>query len=66
LWIMWGLAGLGIETVAIRHDMNGTLSRHLRRWFHVNTHYGRTAWLIFSTLFFVAWFIPHIASGALS
>ena len=62
LWIGWGLAFAGIEGTAIaKGDWAGTLSQHLRKWFRVDTNLGRTVWLIFSALFFVAWFIPHIA-----
>lgn len=62
LWIAWGLGFFAIEIPALRNDVKGdTLSEHLRRWFRVDTHLGRTAWLVTSALFFVAWFIPHIA-----
>jgi hypothetical protein len=66
LWLAWLLAFAVIEGVAIRHDHHdaatgdrSTLSAHLRRWFHVNTHLGRTSWLVFSVLF-MAFMIPHI------
>jgi hypothetical protein len=62
LWILWALGFFAIEIPAIRNDIKGdTLSEHLRRWFRVDTHTGRTIWLVTSALFFVAWFIPHIA-----
>ena len=64
LWLLWGLTFAGIEGTAIyRHDWAGTLSDHLRLWFRTDTHFGRTMWLAFSAVFFVAWFIPHIAFG---
>lgn len=68
LWIGWGAAFAVIEGVALYRDKvdpntAGTLSEHLRLWFHVNTKVGRTIWLAFSAGFFVMWFIPHIAFG---
>lgn len=63
-WLAWGAAFCLIEGAAIAHDdMAGTLSDHLRLWFRTDTKHGRTAWLVFSVVFFVAWFIPHIAFG---
>lgn len=66
LWIVWGAAFAGIEGFALRADAHGstgaTLSEHLRRWFHVNTHVGRTIWLIVSGIWGVA-FAMHIANG---
>jgi len=62
LWVAWVLGFFAIEIPALRNDIKGdTLSEHLRRWFRVDTHLGRTVWLVASALFFVAWFIPHIA-----
>lgn len=64
LWIGWGLIFAAIEGTALARDnAAGTLSDHLRLWFRVDTKLGRTAWLVVSALFFVAWFIPHIAFG---
>ena len=63
LWMAWiAMFGL-IETVALANDSKGdTLSEHFRRWFRVDTHYGRTAWLVVSGVFF-AWFTAHIWGG---
>jgi hypothetical protein len=64
LWLLWGLIFAVVEGAALANDKKGdTLSEHLRRWFRVDTHLGRTAWLVFSALFFIVWFIPHIAVG---
>lgn len=65
LWPIWIIAFAVIEFVAVRNDALGkahgaSLSSHLRRWFFVNTHPGRTVWLVTSGVF-LAWFIPHIA-----
>lgn len=65
LWLGWGLAFALIEGAAIANDRAEgyglrTLSVHLRRWFHTDTHRGRTAWLVTSGVFF-AWFVTHIA-----
>lgn len=60
LWIAWIALFAIIETVAIVNDKDGdTLSEHFRRWFRVDTHLGRTVWLIVSGVFF-AWFTIHI------
>jgi hypothetical protein len=61
LWIAWAAAFAIIEGVALTRDKHdGTLSHHLRHWFRVDTHLGRTAWLVVSGVF-LAWFITHIA-----
>lgn len=65
LWPLWVAAFFVIEGVAMYRDAKSTtdgftLSEHIRRWFRVNTHEGRTAWLGISAIFLV-WFIPHIA-----
>lgn len=63
LWIAWILMFAGIELVAVINDSRGdTLSEHLRKWFCVDTHVGRTVWLIVSGVFF-AWFVVHITTG---
>lgn len=69
LWPAWLIAFAVIEGIAIRHDNrdfptgdHSSFSAHLRRWFYVNTHFGRTLWLAFS-LVFVIWFVPHIGGG---
>lgn len=69
LWLAWVLAFAVIEGVAIHHDRTdaatgdrSTLSAHLRRWFHVETHIGRTSWLVFSVAF-MAFMVPHILGG---
>lgn len=69
LWTAWVLAFAVIEGIAIRHDHHdaatgdhSTLSAHLRRWFRVDTHLGRTSWLAFSVVF-MAFMVPHIAGG---
>lgn len=59
-WLVWVLAFFAIEVPAIRNDTrDDTLSEHLRRWFHTDTHLGRTAFLA-ASLVFIGWFIPHI------
>lgn len=63
-WISWIVGFLVIEFWAIfRQDEGDTLSEHLRKWFNVKTNHGRTVWLVVSFIFFVVWFIPHIAFG---
>lgn len=67
LWVAWVVAFAVIEGVAVHKDAVGTahgasLSSHLRRWFRVDTHLGRTAFLVASGVFF-AWFITHIVGG---
>lgn len=63
LWIIWIVMFVCIEAVAIMNDVHAdTLSAHLKRWFSVDTHVGRTVWLIVSGVFF-AWFTVHIATG---
>lgn len=66
LWLVWLAAFAVIEGLAIRNDASdhhddSTLSSHLRRWFSVDTHLGRTAWLIVSGVF-MTWFVVHIAN----
>jgi hypothetical protein len=61
-WIAWYVAFVGIEGAALRNDTDGTLSVHLRRWFKVDTHLGRTVWLVVSGSLFAV-FVVHIASG---
>lgn len=68
LWAVWGALFAVIEGAALYRDHTdpgsaGTLSEHLRKWFSVKTKLGRTAWLVVSGVFFVVWFIPHIAFG---
>lgn len=79
LWIVWCAAFFVIEGVALVVDhrdvkathpdaarlalIGHTLSAHLRRWIHTDTHTGRTVWLGVSGLFF-AWFVVHIATPA--
>lgn len=64
LWVLWIVAFFLIEAVAIVKDLDDfearTLSNHFRRWFHTDTHLGRTIWLAVSGVFF-AWFVVHIA-----
>lgn len=61
LWLLWGAAFAAIEGVAVLNDKrDDTLSEHFRRWFHTDTHRGRTVWMVVSGLFF-AWFTVHIA-----
>jgi hypothetical protein len=61
LWIAWAAAFAVIEGVAVTNDRRGdTLSEHLRYWFRVDTHLGRTVWLVVSGVF-LAWFVAHIA-----
>ena len=63
LWVVWILMFVVIEAKAISNDVDeDTLSEHLRKWFNVDTHVGRTVWLIVSGVF-MAWFIVHIATG---
>lgn len=69
LWPAWILAFFAIEGVALwndrRESVKGeTLSVHLRRWFRVDTHPGRTLWIVVSGVFF-AWLGIHIAGGPL-
>lgn len=60
LWLAWIAMFAGVEGVAVFNDVReDTLSEHLRRWFRVDTHVGRTAFLAASVVFF-AWFLPHI------
>ena len=65
-WVVWALAFGVLETLTLRHDranpsgQGTTLSDNLRRWFFVNTHIGRTAWLAGSTVFAVWFFYTHI------
>jgi hypothetical protein len=66
LWVLWIVAFGVIEYEAVHNDAIGkahgaSLSSHIRRWFRVDTHYGRTAWLVASGVFF-AWFVVHIAN----
>lgn len=63
LWAVWIVMFVMIETAAVLNDRpNDTLSEHLRKWFRVDTHIGRTVWLIVSGVFF-AWFVVHITTG---
>lgn len=60
LWITWILALIIIEGFALHHDMPGaTLSEHVARWWRVDTHKGRTAFLIVWILFAIL-FATHI------
>jgi hypothetical protein len=62
LWVLWIVSFAIIEAVAISNDVDeDTLSEHLRKWFRVDTHLGRTVWLVVSGIFF-AWFVVHIVS----
>lgn len=59
-WALWVIAFVVIEARAINNDIkDDTLSDHFAMWFKVNTKFGRTAWLVFSGVFF-AWFVVHI------
>ena len=62
LWILW-IAGFAvIEACALANDVDeDTLSEHLRKWFRVDTHLGRTVWLVVTGIFF-AWFVVHIVT----
>lgn len=61
LWLAWLAAFAVIEGLALHNDMPGdTLSEHTRKWFRVDTHIGRTVWLVASGVF-AAWYITHIA-----
>lgn len=60
LWIAWIAALFIVEGLALHHDMPGaTLSEHVQRWWRVDTHIGRTVFLIVWLLFAV-WFPLHI------
>ncbi|HEX9565119.1 MAG TPA: hypothetical protein VF981_14145 [Gemmatimonadaceae bacterium] len=64
LWLAWIAMFAVIEWRAIVNDTKGdTLSEHFRRWFRVDTHAGRTVWLVTSGVFF-AWFVTHLWGGA--
>lgn len=68
-WIIWILSFFVIEGVAIVKDRKDTrsyswpdtLSEHIRRWFHTDSHLGRTVWMIAFGIF-AAWFGIHIAT----
>ena len=60
LWIAWLLSLVIIEGLALHHDMPGaTLSEHVQRWWRVDTHIGRTLFLIVWVLFAIL-FATHI------
>lgn len=64
LWLLWIAAFAAIEGVAVLNDKrDDTLSEHFRRWFRVDTHRGRTVWIVVSGVFF-AWFVAHIVTPA--
>lgn len=62
LWIGWGAAFAVIEALAMLLTRNGsgTLSDHLRLWFHTQSKARRTWWALgFGA--FAGWFAVHIA-----
>lgn len=61
-WVAWIAAFFAIEIPAVRNDTKGdTLSEHIRYWFRVDTHHGRTLFLVVTGVF-MSWFIVHIAT----
>lgn len=62
LWCLWALGFAVIEGVAIaRHNWAGTLSDHLRAFFHTKTNVGKATWILLA-IPACAWFVWHIAS----
>lgn len=60
LWVGWILYFAVVEGYALITDFpQGTLSVHIRRWFSVKSHLGRTAFIVVTTVFYI-WFVPHI------
>lgn len=70
-WIGWGVYFVLLEGFALYRDwkdtekgpkrIRRTLSAHFRRWFRIDTHLGRTVWLVTFGVF-AAWFTWHIAT----
>ena len=67
-WIAWAVV-TGVWFAAeegaalVTHARAGTLSAHLREWFHTSRKAGRWTWLVVFGLG-AAWLLVHIATPA--
>lgn len=68
LWILWGVAFVAIEGVAlIERKAGATLSEHIWKWFAVRgSRGGGWTWKRVVLLAFLAWLLLHLGFGWLS
>jgi len=64
VWAAVIVAATALEVEAIRHgELERTISRTTRRWFHTHHPVGRTAFLV-TWVGFAAWYAQHILKGS--